>query len=285
MKTGNLHTRRVFLKCGTCSQAFCHLLNREFDNANIPYERATDVQAGGLLRTGNQCGMLWGASLAVGTESYKRNGNSGKAIAASITTTQRLMESFTKVTKTVNCSEITGLDLMNKSDLRKLIIKTILGGFVFSRCFNIAAKWAPDAIKTAVDGLSNGHDNSSQNAVSCASEMIKRLGGSEEEAVMVSGFAGGLGLSGNACGALSAFMWMKLLTWLREHPGETPNYKDNTSAMNTLKVFFAATDSEIQCHKITGRHFNSIEEHTEFVNNGGCAKVMDALSAIVISKN
>jgi len=40
--------------------------------------------------------------------------------------------------------------------------------------------------------------------MSCASEVVRRMGGRDEERVMVSGFAGGLGLSGNGRGALSA---------------------------------------------------------------------------------
>ena len=42
-----------------------------------------------------------------------------------------------------------------------------------------------------------------QEPISCASEVAAKMGASDEEMVMVAGFAGGLGLSGNACGALA----------------------------------------------------------------------------------
>ena len=42
------------------------------------------------------------------------------------------------------------------------------------------------------------------------------MGGSEEEIAMVAGFAGGLGLSGNGCGALSAAIWKTILELVRK---------------------------------------------------------------------
>ena len=47
--------------------------------------------------------------------------------------------------------------------------------------------------------------------MSCASEVVKKMGTSNEEIVMVAGFAGGLGLSGSACGVLSAVISIKTL--------------------------------------------------------------------------
>ena len=61
--------KRVFLKKGTCSQTFCFLLNREFGHLKENEERAADPLAGGIMQRGQQCGMLWGATLAVGAES------------------------------------------------------------------------------------------------------------------------------------------------------------------------------------------------------------------------
>ena len=58
-------------------------------------------------------------------------------------------------------------------------------------------------------GLSQPLSNFSQPALSCASEVVKKMGGSNEEIVIAAGFAGGFGLSGNACGALGAAIWMK----------------------------------------------------------------------------
>ena len=82
-------------------------------------------------------------------------------------------------------------------------------------------------------------------------------------------------MSGNACGALSAAIWMNMLAWCKENPGES-SYS-NPLAKKTLEAFCAATDDEMLCHKISGRYFKTIDEHTEFIKNGGCKKLMDVL--------
>ena len=56
----------VFKACGTCSRTFAHLLNREFDYQDEAIEKAMNPMAGGIMNQGYQCGMLWGAALAVG---------------------------------------------------------------------------------------------------------------------------------------------------------------------------------------------------------------------------
>ncbi len=43
--------------------------------------------------------------------------------------------------------------------------------------------------------------------------------GTEEESIMVAGFAGGIGLSYNGCGALGAALWYKMLNWGENNQG------------------------------------------------------------------
>ena len=74
-------TKKVFMKFLTCSRTFCYLLNREFGYTKENEERASDPFAGGLVQLGHQCGMLWGATLAVGAESFRRFNDRGQAIA------------------------------------------------------------------------------------------------------------------------------------------------------------------------------------------------------------
>ncbi|HAW53081.1 MAG TPA: hypothetical protein DCX54_12245 [Flavobacteriales bacterium] len=112
--------------------------------------------------------------------------------------------------------------------------------------------------------------------ISCASEVVKNMGGNDEEVIMASGFAGGLGLSGNACGALSAAIWMNSLRWLKNHDAKS-SYT-NPLATNTLKTFNEQTECEISCKKITGSCFNSIKDHAEFIKYGGCKRLMTVLA-------
>ena len=268
--------KKIFREKGTCSNTFAYLLNREFGNNNETEERATDPMAGGLMQKGHQCGMLWGASLAVGAEAYRRSQNSDEAIRLAITATQKLLESFSKRTNTINCRDITHTNMDSFFGLTKYMIKTMLQGMNNSTCFNLAENWLPEAIESAKEGLSQEQTTTTQKTTSCATQVAKKMGATEEEMSMVAGFAGGLGLSGNACGALSTAIWMNSLAWIKVHPDKSA-FK-NKNAKDTLKAFNNETNSEMICHKICGRTFKTIDEHSEFIKNGGCENLINTLA-------
>jgi C_GCAxxG_C_C family probable redox protein len=274
-----LNPRKVFWKCGACSHAMFHLLNHEFDNPKENEEKASDLLAGGIAQKGYQCGMLWGATLGAGAESFRRHSDKSEAIASAITASQHLVESFTKRTKSVNCRDITKVDFESKFDMTIYMIKTVMQGFIYSPCFNLIVKWTPEAIQSANKGLSE-KTIQSQPCMSCASEVVKKMGATDEEAVMVAGFAGGIGLSGNACGALSATIWYRMLDWGKKNPGKTISYFNNQDAKTILKAFYVQTDSEMLCSRICGKQIKTIDEHTEYISNGGCAKLIDALAKL-----
>ena len=278
-KKTKLNPRNVFWKCGSCSGAMCHLLNHEFDNHNGNEEKALDLLAGGIAQKGYQCGMLWGGALAVGTESFHRYSDNSDAIASAIKASRYLLESFEKRTKTVNCRDISRVDWENKLDLAIYMAKTILRGFIYSPCFNLIAKWTPEAIHAANNGLSERAAHSKP-CMSCATETVKKMGASNEESIMVAGFAGGIGLSGNACGALSAVIWYKMLDLGKKNPGKTQPYFNNQDVKKILRAFYIQTDSEMLCSKICGKHIKTIDEHTEYIKNGGCGKLIDALAKL-----
>ncbi|MFA7418163.1 MAG: C-GCAxxG-C-C family (seleno)protein [Melioribacteraceae bacterium] len=271
MKAKKSDTKKVFLKKGTCSRTLFYILNREFGNLKEEEEQASDPLAGGIAQEGYQCGMLWGAALAVGAESFRRYENHGEAIAHAISATQYILESFINRAKSANCGVITNCDFNGKFGLAKFLItgKPLI-------CFNLADKWAPEAIQSANAGLSQQPTDSPELPVSCASEVVKKMGGSNEEMVMVAGFAGGFGLSGNACGALSAAIWMNTLARVRQQ-----NYKHSLSDPGLNKImttFFEETSYKMECWKICGQHFKTINDHTEFIKNGGCQKLINVLA-------
>lgn len=267
--------KKTFLKLGTCSRTFCHVLNREFGCSSDPEERAADPLAGGIMLQGQQCGMLWGASLAAGAEAFRRYDDRGRAMAAAVSAAGALAESYAKRTGSVNCRDVTGYDMTRKLDMIRFMVKFIL--HLDRRCLDLAAQWAPEAVQAAGEGLSRGGDGAPAMSLNCASEVVKRLGGGEKEMVMAAGLAGGMGLGGHGCGALGAAVWMKSLAWSREHPGKSPY--NNPYAKNVLKVFLETNGPELRCREITGRRFATVQEHGEFVKNGGCGKLMDALGA------
>lgn len=269
-------TKKVFRKLGTCSQTFFHLLNREFDQTKETEERAADPLAGGIMQNGQQCGMLWGSSLAIGTTSFNRCKDHDKAIGLAISTTQHVVASFENRAEHINCRDITKCKMNTFLGMTKFMLKTTLKGMENSTCFNLAEEWAPEAIQAANEKLAQNKNQLPQKTLSCASEVAKKMGGNDEEMVTVAGFAGGLGLSGHACGALSAAIWMKSLDWSRKHPGKS-SWK-NQNAKKILKTFKSATGDELLCHKICGQRFEQLEDHTEFIKNGGCKELINTLS-------
>jgi hypothetical protein len=148
----------------------------------------------------------------------------------------------------------------------------------FLYCFTLAEKWAPEAIQSATEGLSREHTDFPQRPISCASEVAQKMGASDEEMVMVAGFAGGMGLSGNACGALGAAIWMHTLVWCKKHPGKSPPLFNNPNATKILQVFYGATDSKMLCREICGQRFKTIGDYTEFIQHGGCDTLMNVLA-------
>ena len=88
--------KKVFSECDACSNTFFTLLNREFGYPKNTEELAADPLAGGLMKTQNQCGMLWGSALVAGAESFRRHKNHGQSIAMAIIGTQHIVESLKK---------------------------------------------------------------------------------------------------------------------------------------------------------------------------------------------
>jgi len=270
-ETVKLKAKRTFLKKGTCSRTFFYILDREFGHPCDEEEKAIDPLAGGILQQGYQCGMLWGASMAVGAEALRRNADQERATGAATKATQHLMKSFVDRTESIECEDIANCDWQNK----KSFVKYMLSG-KFVNCFILAGKWAPEALNAAKEGLTLDQARLPEQSLSCASEVVRKMGGSEEEMVMVAGFAGGLGLSGSGCGALAAAVWKNALIHNKKQTGKSANYDPSTDL--TLKAFYEETDYEMQCDKICGRRFETLDEHTEFLKNGGCKKLIEVLA-------
>jgi hypothetical protein len=262
-------TRKVFWEKGACSHTFFYLLNREFGHLREAEEKGTDPLAGGIVQKGHQCGMLWGAAMAVGAEAYRRSDKLDQAIALAMKATQNIVQSFSKRTESVDCKKITGTDFSKPLQMIRYML------FRARSCFKLAEDWAPEAVISAKEGLEQGATVLPEESKSCASELVRRMGGSEEQMAMAAGLGGGLGFSGSACGALSAAIWMNSMSWSQENPGKSPY--GNAYAKQTLKKFLEETDGEMLCPKLAGKEFSSVEEHTEFVKNGGCRKLIDLL--------
>jgi len=109
-----------------------------------------------------------------------------------------------------------------------------------------------------------------------AAMLARRMGASDRHAVMAAGLAGGIGLSGGACGALGAAIWIDAMRVVEEG-GKVP-FK-SPRALDAIGRFLKCTGYEFECSQIAGRKFESIADHAGHLRGGGCARVLDVLAA------
>ena len=233
------------------------------------------ILAGGIAAQGYQCGMLWGAALAAGAQAYRLHGPGPGAEAAAIFASQRLVETFRRRTRNeINCLEITDLNWQETKQFLPILKFFIKGGPI--GCFRMAAGYAPEAYSAIQSALSEKRSEAPSQPVSCTGLLAQKMGLSDMHVAMAAGLAGGIGLSGGACGALGAVIWITGMN----HPGEPVGFDFTGSWVNDMiEKFLESTDFEFECSKIVGRKFENIDDHAEYLRNGGCSKIIEALAA------
>ncbi len=103
--------------------------------------------------------------------------------------------------------------------------------------------------------------------------LAQKMGASDMHTVMAAGFAGGIGLSGGACGALGAAIW---IIGMKERVGKI-DFK-NPIAVDAIDRFVKCTDSEFECSKIVGRRFENVGDHAGYLRDGGCSEIIEVLA-------
>ena len=263
----------TFLKGRACSDTLFHVLNRAFDHPLKLEERASMPFAGGIMQHGYQCGIIWGATLAAGTQAYRLFGPGPQAETKAIIAAQRLVKSFRALNNNINCLEITDID-KSSSTMQMIIYFLIKGGSI--GCFRMAARYAPVAFSGINTALSEKHIEAPSAPVSCAAMLAQKMGVSDMHTVMAAGFAGGIGLCGGACGALGAAIWIIGMNSLKEGVGKIEF--QNPNALDAIDKFVKCTDYEFECSEIVGRRFENIGDHAGYLRDGGCSEIIEVLA-------
>lgn len=270
-KISSWRTVRTFLKVGTCSETLCNVLDRAFDDPLELEERAALPFAGGIVQHGYQCGLIWGAALAAGARAFRLFGPGPDAETRALLTAQRLVDSMRARYGEIDCLELTQTDWRKSAKVLKYFIK----GGTF-KCFGMAAGFARIAHGIIDTAAAAKPAVTLAPPVSCASVLARKQGASEREAVMAAGLAGGIGLSGDACGALGTAIWINAMYRLRG--GEKKIRFYDPEALALIEKFLKVTDYEFECSKIVGRKFETVEDHAGFVRGGGCSEIIEALT-------
>jgi len=256
------------------------VVDSSFDNPLKLEEEAAAPLAGGIMNHGYQCGMLWGASLAAGAEAYRRYGAGAQAEAAAIMATEKVMKAFRGRTQNeINCSEIAEINFLEIEGLMPILRFFVKGGKIGAgACFRLAAGYARDAFSAIDAALIKEPVEAPSTPLSCATLLAEKMGASDMHAMMVSGFAGGISLSGGACGALGAAIWLTAMGPRKEGASKI-GYFENDDYMAVIDRFVESSDYEFECCEIVGRKFESIDDHAAYLRAGGCSEIISALAS------
>jgi hypothetical protein len=264
----------TFINAGGCSNTLFHVLSQAYGFELKDEEMAAMPLAGGIMQYGYQCGMIWGATLAAGAQSYRLYGKGPKAEARAILASQKLVDSFRAQNRNTNCLEITEID-RTSSKMQMFTYFLIKGGTI--GCFRMAVKYAPIAYNQINIALADDQAKTPCNPVSCAAMLAQKMGASDMHTVMAAGLAGGIGLDGGACGALGAAIWISGMNSLKKSGGKI-DFK-TPDGIAAIDRFLKCRDYEFECSKIVGRKFENIDDHASYLRDGGCSKIIDALAA------
>jgi len=250
------------------------VVDSSFNHSLKLEEKASNPLAGGIANQGYQCGMLWGAALAAGAQAYRLLGPGPQAETAAIIAAQRLVESLRSRHDSINCLEITETNLQNnKQALKYFILK---GGVI--HCLRMVVKYPPEAFSEINTALSETHIEAPSPPVSCSAMLAQKIGVSDMHTVMAAGLAGGIGLSGGACGALGAAIWINEMSSRKE--GDDLKVS-NSRAGDTIDRFIKSNtaDFRFECSEIVGRRFENISDHADYLRDGGCSDLIEVLAS------
>ena len=272
----------------SCAEALFTILNRAAGIELIAEEQAAHALAGGVLNSGRACGMLWGAALAAGAQAQARFERGEVAAVAALQITARMQDEFRDLIGAADCREIIGQDLT-----------TVFGkvGYVTSgaavTCTRLALKWSPEAHDLIQTGLADFDPAAVTRPLNnCAVMTMRFLAGPlgldpERTPGLTAGFAGGLGLKGNTCGALAAGIFALALNYyhaqgrqardsrLRALAQEIGLGKGFTVKPAQLRAAFLTRFRTDQCRELVSRGFASPEDLSTYLADGGCKEVIE----------
>lgn len=216
--------------------------------------------------------------MAAGARVHQQIGEGAEAETRTLMASEALVKSFREDNGEVNCHEITSI---NKDSTNMDMVKYFLlkGGSI--GCFRMASRFASLAYDDIEASLTEQNIDIPDSPISCTSLLAQKSHANEKHQTMVAGLAGGIGLSGEACGALGTAVWIEAMKIKREDP-ELDLWKDEKFGEKfetLLEKFLAASDYEFECADIVGRKFENIEDHASYISEGGCSKIIDALAA------
>jgi hypothetical protein len=278
---------RQMLRRISCSETTLTILNTAAGLGWKELEEASDPLCAGLVaEMDGACGVLWGAALAAGVRARARLSDTFAAREATLAAACGAVEAYRLAGHPMNCAQVTGLDAWN---FARYMMKGDLG--VCSRLLSGLAPALHDLIDRTID--EHRQRGGAAPCRNCAVEAFERVSAAiglpvDGTSVVAAGFAGGLGLSGNACGALAAAILAVSLKYFNER--NRPKHSMIRSDLQGLFVGIGWMKPSMEiarqfrirfpgrtCASIAGRAFASSGDLSAHVGAGRCEPVLEAV--------
>ena len=275
-----------WLRCVACSEASMTTQMRGFGFEEPVYEQAIHAFSGGFMHQGHASGLLTGAVLAAGFVAQKRFKDDKSRSGAILHTAVQLAREFPEYSGFINCREITEKDL-TKIGGRLSYYREGLG----KMCGRLHLRWAPHAQELIEKSLMEYEPKGS--CSNCAVRTMQNLesttGLKTGTPTLMAGFAGGVGLSGNVCAALSAGVYAMTTSYQigRRKKKRDSQFrgsieeligKNYRGTLTSFRLKFTEQFGSVLCLDIIDRHFKDVEDHARFVDQGVCENVTNFVS-------
>jgi hypothetical protein len=279
---------RQMLRRFSCSEMALTILNAAAELEWKELEEASDPLCAGLVaEMDGACGVLWGASLAAGVRARARIPDQHVARAATLASTIDMVSAYRHAGHPLDCAEVTGMGAWN---FARYMVKGNLG--VCSRLFSGLGPELHAIIDRTIDEY---HVRASAAPCrNCAAEAYDRVCASigfpsDGAGAVAAGFAGGLGLSGNACGALAAAILAVSMKYFTERGRPKHSMIRSDLQGLFLGIGWMRPSMEVArrfrsrfggktCASIAGRTFASADELSAHLGTGRCEPVLEEVA-------
>ena len=284
--------KQWWLRGVSCSEASITTHNRCAGIEAPLEEQASHLLSGGMMHQGDACGLLSGAILSAGLQAARRFHDDATRSAATLEAAVRLASAYPETSGAVDCREITGQSFVTLRDKAQYMREGKA-----RQCGRLLVKWANRADSLIDETLTEFETcDPSPSCANCSVETFKGIASKEELArsgpTYVAGLAGGVGLLGRSCGALTVGI---LVLTLRHYAARRFQRRDSRflgsvhelgmarfrkRPARLLEAFELEFGSQL-CSEIVGRPFTSPGDHASFIAEGGCRDVIGFVQAAV----
>jgi hypothetical protein len=281
--------KRTMFKHFSCAESMLNLFNMASGIEQQDAEQAIDpLNAGILLEMDGGCGIIWGAVMAAGIRAAKRFEKKEDACSAALHASIEIMSAYVSSGVPMDCNRILDMDRWN--------FFSYLAKGKMNVCLSIAEKWAPQFDEIIDKSLDDFKPKQMQKCINCSVNAFNSVGKGiglalSRETPWVAGFAGGIGLQGSTCAAISSAVFAMNLQYFRlrdKSPHSAPRSMIQGMGigvgwMKPSKLLVSSFKDKFHskyCRELTGKTFKGLNDFNNHIKSGKCENIISGVSQI-----